>query len=129
LRPVWYDVVILLLVEVSLAAEFGEERVWTEHPTGTGGYADAIVRQPDHSCQLYEIKIAGTASEVVRQAMGQLLEYGFREGGLEPVKLFVVGEPALDDVTRRFLVRLCADFNMDIDYLQVELPHDFASSP
>lgn len=107
-----------------LAAQFGEDRVWTEFPTGTGGYADAVARLPDDRCQLYEIKIAYTAVEVVRQAMGQLLEYGFRAGGLEPVKLFVVGEPALDDVTRRFLARLRADFNMDIDYLQIELPDD-----
>lgn len=105
-----------------LAAEFGESRVWTEYPTGTGGYADAIARHPDGRCQLYEIKIADTAAEVVRQAMGQLLEYGFRSGGLEPVKLFVVGEPGLDVVTRNFLARLRAGFNLDIDYLQVELP-------
>lgn len=105
-----------------LAAEFGEHRVWTEYPTGTGGYADAIARHQDDRCRLYEIKIAGTAAEVVRQAMGQLLEYGFRAGGLEPVKLFVVGEPTLDVVTRSFLARLRADFNLDIDYLQIELP-------
>lgn len=103
-----------------LAAEFGEDRVWTEYPTGTGGYADAIARHPDWRCQLYEIKIADTAAEVVRQAMGQLLEYGFRAGGLEPVKLFVVGEPILDEVTRRFLARLKAEFNLDIEYLQVD---------
>lgn len=107
-----------------LAAEFGEDRVWTEYPTGTGGYADAIVRHLDDRCQLYEIKIADTVAEVVRQAMGQLLEYGFRAGGLEPVKLFVVGELALEDVTRRFLDRLRAEFKLNIDYLQVELPDD-----
>ncbi|MBN3803078.1 hypothetical protein GXB81_08425 [Paraburkholderia sp. Ac-20336] len=111
-----------------LAAQYGEDRVWTEYPTGTGGYADAIVRQPDGRCHLYEIKIAETAAEVVRQAMGQLLEYGFRAGGLEPVKLFAVGEPVLDDVTRHFVARLRADFNLDIDYLQVKLPDDLAYS-
>jgi hypothetical protein len=105
-----------------LAAQYGEGRVWTEYPTGTGGYADAIIRRQDDRCHLYEIKIADTAAEVVRQAMGQLLEYGFRAGGLEPVKLFAVGEPVLDDVTRHFVARLRADFNLDIEYLQVELP-------
>ena len=111
-----------------LAAEFGEDRVWTEYPTGTGGYADAIARHPDNSCQLYEIKIADTAAQVVRQAMGQLLEYGFRAGGLEPLRLFVVGEPVLDSITRRFLTRLRADFNLEIDYLQIELPDDLVFS-
>jgi len=111
----------------ALAAEFGKDRVWTEYPTGTGGYADAIARRPDGRCQLYEIKIADSAVEVVRQAIGQLLEYGFRAGGLEPIKLFVVGEPAMDDVTCQFLARLGAAFNLDIDYLQVELPDNLSS--
>jgi hypothetical protein len=96
-----------------LVEEFGDGTVWTEHPTGTGGYADAIARLPDGRCLLYEIKIADTAAQVVRLAMGQLLEYGFRKGGLEPAKLVVVGEPSLDEVTRRFLARLCEDFKLD----------------
>jgi len=107
-----------------LEAEFGRGTVWTEYPTGTGGFADAYVRRADTRCNLYEIKIADAAAQVVRQAMGQLLEYGFREGGLEPVKLFAVGETALDDTTRRFLDRLRADFRLDIDYLQIVLPDE-----
>jgi hypothetical protein len=95
--------------------------VWTEYPTGTGGFADAIARQPNGTCHLYEIKIATTAAEVVRQAMGQLLEYGFRAKGLEPTKLFAVGEPPLDDVTRCFLGRLGAEFNMPIHYFHIEV--------
>ncbi|MCZ8317211.1 MAG: hypothetical protein O9303_00075 [Silanimonas sp.] len=104
-----------------LAAEHGHENVWTEQPTGTGGYADALVRTPRHRYFLYEIKIGKTAADVVRQAMGQLLEYGFRSNGLEPERLFVVGEPDLDDETRRFLKRLKAEFNLDIHYLQIAL--------
>lgn len=102
-----------------LALTYGKDRVWTECPTGTGGRADAIARPRDGGCYLYEIKIGDSAVDVVRQAMGQLLEYSFRAGGLEPTKLFVVGEPELDDATRDFLERLRDDFNLDIDYLQV----------
>jgi len=112
-----------------LSAKYGPEHVWTEYPTGTGGYADAIVRHPSGGCYLYEIKIASTAMEVVRQAMGQLLEYSFREGGLEPVKLFIVGEPALDDKTGHFIERLRDDFNLDISYLQILVPDDPILSP
>ncbi len=105
-----------------LVKQFGADKVWTEYPTGTGGYADAIVRTADGQCLLYEIKIADTAAEVLRQAMGQLLEYGFRRGGLEPQKLFAVGEPTLDDVTEQFISRLSTDFNLDINYLQLLVP-------
>jgi len=107
-----------------LVVKFGEGAVRTEHPTGTGGYADAVVRLPDGRCHLYEIKIADTCAQVVRLAMGQLLEYGFRTGGLEPVKIVVVGEPPLDNVTRTFLGRLCHEFKLPIEYMQVTAADD-----
>lgn len=105
-----------------LTSEHGKKRVWIERETGTGGYADAVVYPLVGGCHLYEIKIASSAADVVRQAMGQLLEYGYRRGGLEPVKLFAVGEPDLDDATREFIERLRAQFNLNVEYLQVELP-------
>lgn len=105
-----------------LAAQYGAENVWTEFPTGTGGYADAIVRNLEGTCHLYEIKVAETASEVVRQAMGQLLEYAFRKGGLEPVRLFAVGEPLLDKLTEDFIERLNTQFKLSMDYLRVAMP-------
>lgn len=104
-----------------LVHQYEAHRVGTECPTGTNGRADAVVQLTNNSCYLYEIKIAGTAAQVVREAMGQLLEYSFRAGGLEPRKLFVVGEPALDAVTEAFIVRLRAEFNLNIEYLQVIL--------
>jgi hypothetical protein len=104
-----------------LESEYGENMVWTEYRLRDGCAADAIVRLPHRGCYLYEIKIADTATLVIRQAMGQLLEYGFREEGLEPEKLFVVGEPALDAVSQRFIERLRRDFNLAIDYLQIAL--------
>jgi hypothetical protein len=105
-----------------LAEQYGAEKVWTEFPTGTGGYADAIMRDSNGTCHLYEIKVAETASEVVRQAMGQLLEYGFRKGGLEPARLFAVGEPILDDLTQIFIERLNTQFHLNIKYLRIMLP-------
>ncbi|MCE3004544.1 MAG: hypothetical protein LW860_17870, partial [Xanthomonadaceae bacterium] len=44
-----------------LVADHGYDRVRTEHPTGTGGFADAVVRRLDNRWHLYEIKIADTA--------------------------------------------------------------------
>jgi hypothetical protein len=105
-----------------LVKEFGWENVWTEYPTGMGGYADAIARDRDNRCHLYEIKVAKTATEVVRQAMGQLLEYGFHRGGLEPSALLAVGEPELDDGTGAFLARLRSEFGLNISYLQILIP-------
>ncbi|KVF71062.1 hypothetical protein WS75_23100 [Burkholderia sp. FL-7-2-10-S1-D7] len=110
-----------------LIKEHGKDRVWMERGTGTGGYADAVVYPLDGGCILYETKIADSAAEVVRQAMGQLLEYGYRRGGLEPAKLIAVGEPDLDGATREFIERLRAQFNLNIDYLQVKLSQSATS--
>ena len=104
-----------------LVEQYGEEKVRTELPTGTGGYADAVVKLSEDEFHLYEIKIADTAAEVVRQAMGQLLEYGFRKGGLNPVKLFAVGEPVLDEVTAEFIQRLRREFNLYLNYFRIAL--------
>lgn len=105
------------------------ERVKTECPTGTGGFADAVAWLPDGRCQLYEIKVAESAVEVIRQAMGQLLEYAFRKGGLEPVRLFAVGEPQVDELSLEFLSRLRVQFNLNVEYLRIELPIDVRLAP
>ncbi|MEB2122844.1 hypothetical protein VDS34_06020 [Xanthomonas campestris pv. campestris] len=114
------------LVQAALLADLKEKFsdciVRVEHPTGTGGKADAVVRFPDKTIWLYEIKIAGTAITAVRQAMGQLLEYAFRPRGLNATKLIVVGESELDEVTEHYLQRLRLEFNLNIEYQQIQLP-------
>lgn len=104
-----------------LVQEYGKDAVGTECATGTGGYADAVVKLSDGEFHLFEIKVCDTAAEIVRQAMGQLLEYGYRKGGLNPVKIFAVGEPELDEVTDEFIERLGREFNLNIAYLRIEL--------
>ncbi|MEC3888898.1 hypothetical protein [Xanthomonas campestris] len=106
----------------SLRHEFSDCIVRAEHPTGTGGRADAVVRFPDGKLWLYEVKISDTAIAVVREAMGQLLEYAFRPKGLNASKLIVVGEPELDEGTERYLDRLRSDFNLSIEYQQILVP-------
>jgi hypothetical protein len=78
------------------------------------------VRHDNGITYLYEIKVTFTAADAVREAMGQLLEYGFRKGGLDPQKLFVVAEPALDTETAAFLTRMTNEFGLNIEYLQID---------
>lgn len=111
--------VLLTKLYAQLVEEFGEPQVFTEFPTGTGGYADAVVRFPDGQSFVYELKIASTASLVVRQAMGQLLDYGYRGEGLKPKGLFAVGEPILDAGMQIYLERLRSQFGLNIQYRQV----------
>jgi hypothetical protein len=105
-----------------LCSQFGKDAVRTELPTGTGGFADAVVRRSDTQFDLYEIKVAATATDAVRQAMGQLLEYAYRRGGLEPARLVVVAEPVLDDVTEAFMQRMREEFGLNLVYFRIQAP-------
>lgn len=96
--------------------------VGTEQSSGSGGYADALVRLSDDRCFLYEIKIAPTAARAVREALGQLLEYAYRPKSLEPEKMVIVAEPELDPDTAHFIQRLNTQFGLRLEYLQVTLP-------
>lgn len=97
----------------------GKDAVATEHATGTGGRADALVKRPDGRYDLYEIKPASTAASAVRQAIGQLLEYAYRENGLEPARLIVVSDAVVDTATAAYLDRLRAVFALDIEYMHM----------
>jgi len=94
--------------------------VGTEHPTGTGGFADALVQHKDGSRELYEIKPAGSAREAVRQALGQLLEYAYRRNGLQPKAMHVVSDAPMDAVTGEYLESLEKRFGLRLSYLHVE---------
>ncbi len=111
-----------LLVETlyaELVDEHGRKVVGTEQPSGLGGFVDAVVKLGDARFWIYEVKVATTASDAIRQALGQLLEYAFREGAWNPQKMFVVGEPALDEGSRKFLSRLRREFELPVEYRQV----------
>ncbi|MGY0611251.1 hypothetical protein [Luteimonas sp. A501] len=108
------DALVALLRE-----RHGEDAVASEHSTGTGGRADVLVRRADGRYELYEIKPAATAADAVRQALGQLLEYAYRRGGLEPAALHVVSNAILDEGTSRYLSRLQSGFGLPVNYLQM----------
>ena len=69
--------------------------------------------------EFYEIKIGGSARSCIRQALGQLMEYGFWPGAARPAKLFVVGEPSLDGKAEDYLQSLREEFKIPIYYRQV----------
>ena len=64
----------------------------------------------------YEIKTALTARACLREAIGQLLEYGFWPGAQVPTRFIVVGETALDNDGQEFLSRLRNRFSLPIEY-------------
>jgi hypothetical protein len=111
-----------LLVETlyaELVDEHGRVAVGTEQPSGLGGFVDAVVKRDDRHYWIYEVKVAASASDAIRQALGQLLEYGYREGAWNPEKLYVVGEAAIDAESRKFLNRLRKEFGLPLEYRRI----------
>ena len=100
-----------------LRFELGDQ-VASEHPDGVGGRVDLIAQRGD-DLEFYEIKVGPSARLCIRQALGQLMEYGFWPGAVGNAKLFVVGEPPLDGKAEKFLQSLREKFKIPIYYRQV----------
>ena len=100
-----------------LRSELGNH-VTAEHSDGADGRVDLIAQRGD-GLEFYEIKICPSARLCIRQALGQLMEYGFWPGAVYPAKLFVVGEPPLDGKAEEFLQSLREKFKIPIYYRQV----------
>lgn len=98
-----------------LASKHGKENVRTEQPSGVGTLIDIVVKMKD-DYWFYEIKTALTPRACLREAIGQLLEYGFWPGAQEPTRFIVVGESPIDKDGQEYLSRLRKRFSMPIEY-------------
>ena len=105
------------VLEQELRSELGNQ-VEAEYSDGADGRVDLIAQRGD-DLEFYEIKIGPSARLCIRQALGQLMEYGFWPGAAGPAKLFVVGEPPLDGKAEKFLQSLREKFKIPIYYRQV----------
>jgi hypothetical protein len=98
-----------------LASKYGEENVRTEQPSGIGTLIDIVVKMKEEYW-FYEIKTALTPRACLREAIGQLLEYGFWPGAQEPARFIIVGENPIDDHGQEYLCRLRERFSLPIEY-------------
>lgn len=99
-----------------LVARYGKDRVAAEQVTASGCPADIVVER-DYGIEVYEIKTAPEPRDCVRQALGQLLEYGYWPGSPPCLALHVVGPSQLDDDTRGYLGSLHETFKSGVDYI------------
>ena len=104
-----------------LIAQFGEENVADEHPTGRGTLIDVVVRHSAGAYSFYEIKTALSASACIREALGQVLEYAYWPGGQEPQRLVICGEGRLEKEGKAYLRRLKEGFGLPLAYEQIVL--------
>mgnify|MGYP005844136139 CR=1 FL=1 len=83
-------------------------------------YVDVRVETADEVIY-YEIKTDLDPRTVIRQAIGQLLEYAYHpsRNGRQPDKLVVVGRGGLTEQNSEYLNRLCNEFSLPLSYLQI----------
>lgn len=104
-----------------LVADYGEHCVGVEQPApGGGGRIDVLV-QDDSLRIVFEIKTATTARGCIREAVGQLLDYGCWPGGSKVDRLIVVGEPSIMPDEALYLSELNRRFPLPIAYRSVTL--------
>lgn len=103
-----------------LASKYSKDNVRTEQPSGVGTLIDIVVKMKDEYW-FYEIKTALTPRACLREAIGQLLEYGFWPGAQEPARFIVVGESPIDDDGQEYLRRLRKRFSLPIEYEAIEV--------
>ena len=103
-----------------LAFKYGTDNIRTEQPSGVGTQIDVVVKM-EHEYWFYEIKTALTPRACLREAIGQLLEYGFWPGAKEPSRFIVVGEGPIDEDGQKYLHRLRKRFSLPIEYEAIEI--------
>lgn len=85
-------------------------------------YVDVLL-ETDDRLTLFEIKTDLTPQYAIRQAIGQLLEYGYRRPrGPKPLQLVIVGRSALSRDDEGYLARLRETFSLPLKYREVSLP-------
>lgn len=86
------------------------------------GFVDVIVRTKTEIC-LFEIKSDLEAKSVIREALGQILEYAYHPSRSysHSVRLVIVGRSKLPPAERTYLNRLRNEFNIPIDYRVVSI--------
>ena len=100
-----------------LQAQYGKEHVWLETD-----YVDARV-ETDKELIFFEIKSDLDPRAVIRQALGQLLEYAYHpvREGRRPGSLVIVGRTSLGAEDTAYLNRLCKEFTLPLSYRVVAL--------
>lgn len=81
-----------------------------------------VILETDERRVLFEIKTDLVARTVIRQALGQLLEYGYRRQHEDKaLELVIVGRSAPDPEDEKYLAKLRKDFNLPVTYRRLSL--------
>lgn len=101
-----------------LVEEYGLGNVDCEHTIPGVGFVDIAVQGPN-GMVYFEIKVATDLKSCIRQAVGQLLEYGHWDHSGRCQRMVIVSKFTLDDAGKAYLSLLKNQYGLPLDYLQV----------
>lgn len=101
-----------------LSKKYGVENVGDECLTKFGTRVDAVIKNTNGFI-FYEIKTNSTLKLCIREALGQLLEYGYWDSDVVPQKLVVVGDHPVNKMAIKYLDKLRNEFSLPIYYQRV----------
>jgi len=103
-----------------LQRRHGKNHVGDEQQAGGGNKIDLVVDSGKKRIY-YEIKVASTAKQCIRQGLGQLLEYSYWPGARKAKELVIVGEPERDEEAARYTRELRKRFKLPIYYRKFDM--------
>lgn len=103
-----------------LAAQYGEENVATELPSGVSGTLIDAVHTDGDEVTFYEIKTSRTSRACIRQALPQLLEYAYWPDERRAQKLVIVGQCPATKSAILYLSRLRREFGIPVYYGRID---------
>lgn len=104
-----------LILQNRLINKFGKENVFLEE-----NFVDVKLVQPEHIV-LYEVKSSAYASQCVRDALGQLLQYSHNDLDIRPKKHIVVGQYPATDNDLKYIKFVKDNLKVDFDYHHIDL--------
>lgn len=100
-----------------LQRTYGQTNVSVEQSLGYNEI-DVVVKDGDNFI-FFEVKVASSLKRVIREALGQLMEYAYYGGTKIAQKLVIVSDYALDERNRDYLAYLVREFNLPVEYKQI----------
>lgn len=104
-------------IYAQLREEYGEKCVGTENSAGLGSKIDVVLKSKT-SHVFFEIKTSNSLKACIREAIGQLLEYGYWSGKEPAEKFIIVSHNSINDEASRFLQLVRKKFGVPIYYRQ-----------
>ncbi|TYA78395.1 hypothetical protein [Seonamhaeicola marinus] len=98
-----------------LSTKYGEENVILEE-----NYVDVKLLQPDY-IGFYEVKSSSYASQCIREALGQVLQYSFCDTDTRKKKIIVVGQYPANDQDLGYINYIKEKLNLDFEYLNISI--------